>query len=804
MSTVRNSEFISHNVSGKIVNGFDRSYLLDRVISEIDTSYFSTFPKESSESDEFWRLFFAGQNHVFNSDEQLVSESVKAFSGLICSQYYSRLADDFSELKLESADGVPIQLGPYLLSLRKAERLFEKHPAIETLKGIVNAFWDLSVNVVFNSRNINLSDEYFRKSSFFNGLLCPFELKEEDSEKAYHHYEYTLNDPFVAAALVRIYENIRLFKNMSNNESTNLSRLKIALFARLAEKSFNRFLFISGETYRLTLNRHLSKFLACPRSSVSSIEEIKPLRLFEKIKSYILQKYPINEKHSNATVKVCLIGHTEASVNSVNGSREAELLDLLDSLLVWYSAVNKNGHIDIYINSFVNSADYSAVDNRRFEKITEKVGLNCGYIQVDSIDYDEKFHYTTEYLMRLINENDIVFLLDCPWLTKENFEIDKSVSMNYFCDELFSYPNGGITDMRLDSEQHTIMEKLDAQYNRIMASNTFDSGKICRVLKDYIPQRIQKKLSEYSEIGEKKAVYLFLSESSGNKFSYLVSFPLQRVESYEGKLFNIFQFCSYSIPKIDITDLSKITKFIDIKLRLWSIIKQISVAYAFEYFRDVLQKILPDMNGIDYFSVYRGTIVIVRATYSTPIKVSVSVKFSEYIYKTFSETQRKVWHDEVMSLILPLYKDIIFAPTDGIGDTYIRRAFSVNLYSGANDIFKMYIWHRYRMADLNKDFRPFDFVGEADDDNRKICEEIEEIDFFKDRWIYDIVLRNLESTGEMTRGQKYIINNDAPSIYRSGYYSPKEFLSNLLAVYRVMGAQDSELYSNTEKALSDL
>lgn len=742
---------------------------------------------------------------------QIISEysSVKTnIQSLIVEGYYSDL-QLYREIILESEDDNPIELKEYIDGIIKCEDSLATRKDRESLNALVGSFFNICQKAIFSHKNDILVDGRFGKSDFIKELICPVEKSKLSDTVGC--YKYNLNDPFVAAALIRIANNIENRLNDTIDDyGQHLTYLRNSLYALLSERLFNRFLNINRESYRLFLNRHSSEFFACARADLSSIDDVKPLRLFEKIISFITKKV----KSSNddiINIKICIIGHTEATATDDLDVQEPELCDLVKAIINWFSVCYSNKFLKLTVLNLINKYDFTAVnlrmkdnDNISIEKEYEKNG-NIGCFKVYSDDYKLNFDYSTKYLCNIINEHDITFILDCPWLTREDFELNKTVSMNYFCKKLDGYKLEDAIGGEINPNQTSMMRNLNVQFNRIMGSDSFDAGQIIRILKDTIPRRIEETLKK--SFVEEKVVYLFLSESTGINYSYLNYYPLQRVELYASKRFDIFQFCNYKVPAIDCAE-----KDICFKVRLWSIIKYISISYAFDYFRDIIYNIAEkhstiELDWIDYFDVYRC--VIIQMSAKKIGEISIDIQFERRIKQYFDKDGIDTLYKEVYALINPLFKEILFpigSSRNDICDSQIRLAFSMNLYSSAKTGYEMYFWHKYNRSINSSDFELFKkiTVNNTNDSDEELTfiDLLEDEDYFKDKWLYKHMLDYFESNDEVTINQSYVINNTAPKYY-DDYCIDKEFVKNLTEVCGYFN-KDDDLYLNCKKALSIL
>ena len=240
-------------------------------------------------------------------------------------------------------------------------------------KSLIRNFCELSAECVFNPGNVNLYNIFFRRSQTLETLYCigkiPFQNCEKKRNQGYAYYNVC--SPFVAEPFLRIVDNLNILlgKNgidylgsvpeLQNLRTEILVNKMITSFSR--STSYNRF-----TNYRVTLNRHNSELLSIPCNELSSIEEVKPLQLFEKIISHIhfrLNEYKPNDSTDVLNVNIGVIGHAEVSYANTSGTSTCgdfrEIYDLLRMVVDWYNRFCKikTPKLDLSITYFVNEGD---------------------------------------------------------------------------------------------------------------------------------------------------------------------------------------------------------------------------------------------------------------------------------------------------------------------------------------------------------------------------------------------------------------------------------------------------------------
>ena len=747
----------------------------------------------------------------------------------------------------------PIETSKYIRSFTESvdhfsfALKFSNDEALKVLlaKKMLKAFQELSTKAVFMPENRMLANVYFRREcNFLNYLIRPSELPTIQKSTPYcgelNYHIYDLRDPFVCSSVLYIMQQYKKYQAKINTGA--LSSLRQAIFIQRAEKEFYRFMCAHGNTYRVSLNRQTNALIACPYNQSSSLETVKPIRLYEKIRLYIenriddLSKNPTKEK---IKIEVCIIGHTAPIYNpETKKYDEPEMCDLGNAVYAWLETQENLDNIEINITNLYNQYDITRVFWKEDDLKKEFVGIKNGKrvnIQIIKTDYD-LFSYNTQYFTDSIMENyDLIFVLECPFLTEENFDIKRDYSLKDYCNAVqspkyFSNPQQSYLDK---DQKFNPMEKLNAQYNRIMASNTRDAGAICRVFRDYWFHTIQEKINCYQNEPRKKEIYIFTSEKDGIVYSTIAANPVSRIEQYAGKNFNIFRFANYKA-----TSLPYLNQRLRLKFPLWKIFKYASTEYAFNDFKILINECFFGENPenkncfdrpIDFFTLYNNIYVILEENenyknhHKFKLKAYLDVdteKLYEMMdrnkFKTIHEIEKKL-SDQLNPLFKTLFKEVYFSKTTVFGNEILRKAFSMNIYGAAQDVFGMWFWHKYRLACEENCFDLFDIEYEERDirliqNNKNDCSDVNTVgflediqtDFFMDKKLYDVVMRSLEIQGSIDFGIKALF-------YKSNEYYNVEYdallnliLSNILKMFEERVKEQDTFYRNCKSALSEL
>lgn len=714
------------------------------------------------------------------------------------------------------------------LKAQEKARQYDPEVVSDLCDAYLDAFYTLSKRVIFSENNYNLSSRKFRRSKLLK-ILLTYGARESTAlsgeKNEFCFYLYSLFDPFALDTLQRA---LRCAVLLRNELSDPLTPLRQALFLNSVQSAFRRFVCLDDQLYRVELNRHDSCLLAHPYEKLSSTEETKPVRLFEKTAAYIRS----NMVHGAAPyeLSVCIIGHTEKSRSSDRkdpfGGDERPLLDLAAALLNWYDRLSpeldgqEKPPLALRLRNFINRYD-APPSNWEQERRPFRCEKNGHFVSCEIVefDYEEQFEFNTLRLRELIKKNQIVFLLDCPWLSMENFTIREQSSLDVFCRNLRSRsrtepaPETDFTDDFQAFFKRSAMRELDAQYDRIMSSPTTKAGSVVRIMKDALIRNIQSIIAEYRDKGKKKELYIFSSEQDGINYSYINTYPLTRQERYDGKRFTVVQFMNRHSPTLPCGD----SGLVCFRINLWSVLKYICVSYAYDEFTTIMDACLgrPEDPGV-YLELYRGILVEFRVRPGAYYLIDIRLRHTDAAESCLAELipvpeDRRIARDRllgrVMELIEPLYRYSVFGKNRRYGDDAIKTAFMMNLYSSAEDVNAMLFLHRYQIAVNTENFSGFRLRFSHRFPNTPLAfkdEEFNNKDFFLDKKLYQSLMLTLENTAQFTLGLRAMLY-DARELYGSRPDSDLKslLLWNIRMACEEMGEENSCLYKNTLRALHE-
>ena len=736
---------------------------------------------------------------------------------------------------LDADDGQPgVQVESYMQRLfAAASELARQYISEKVLyqQGTANcyldAFFDLSKEAVFSVNNYNLVTPQFRKSFFLRDLLTLMAKRYLFPERANgrsvktsadYYYQYSICDVFAYDVLQRSLEVAAvLHKELpysGERPDKALRALRYDLFLGSVQSAFRRLVCLDQTIYRVEMNRHNSKLLAIPYDDLSSTNETKPIRLFEKTATYIRNNMNTNLK--DLKVSVCIIGHTESSVDS----KERTLADLAMALLNWYNRLSledeQKPRLELSILNYVNERDWPECNflNKRTNFICEEGDhrIDC---TIKMIDYTRAFGFNTVFLNEVIDENDIIYLLDCPWLSTENFEVKKGGSLDAFCyalrnkERTVPAPEDLMNSKFQAFYTEANMRQLDQQYNRVTSSATNNVGEIVRVMKDSQIRNIQRIINNQSS-EKHKELYIFSSERDGINYSNISSYPLTRQERYDGKVFTIIQFKNTPSARLRYDRSGRV----HLLIALWSILKYDSIPFAYCFFKDALNACLGDVscNPIHYFELYRNILIEINAMPSTQQRINISLLFSDgadsclEAIKAGSSNNavKKSIENLVVGFIKALFEDGIFSKENCYGNDAMRTGLLMNLSSAVKTVNEMLFLHKLRMAFMNGKQDAYEVNVDSifqSEPSPRVNTEFTGTDFFMDKKLYDRLMLTLENSPQLTFSMRALINES------SDYFGERDILktilTNICAACERSRDIDSQLYKNVIECLKE-
>ena len=453
------------------------------------------------------------------------------------------------------------------------------------------------------------------------------------------------------------------------------------------------------------------------------------------------------------------------------------------------------------VTNVINDKDISVIPERKRRNIMYSFNGNKACAGFMVCDYKKEFFFSSNMLRSLYDNNNILFILDCPWLTTENYEIKSNGSLRLYSESIKQDVIFNNFNDRINVNYHSVMDELGTQYNRITSSDTNKYGDIARLFKETLVLKIRSFVKNDINNKTRKDIYFFSSESDGIDYSFMGVYPLTRKEMYEGKSATIINFSNKAVDGLSIGKSRKV-KF---EIRLWSLLKYVSVSYAYTHIKRIIDKSFE--NNIDnsemYFEILRDIFISFKIDVAQKI-VNISISFSERLEKLEQEIRSidiysviNSLYKSLSNLVFDIYSKVVFSNSHNYGDDFIRDAFEMNIYSCANDVETMIFLHRY--CDDRKNGNLNQYSVNIDRNNCIINDHNYDNDFFKDKKLYSAALSQLDYSGDINMLLDSAIDNAQDIFLRRRY--KQYILENIITACDNLDLRETDLFSNANNIL---
>ncbi len=657
---------------------------------------------------------------------------------------------------------------------------------------------------------------------------------------------FTFTSPFSLFTILRTLEYIaRLPQNIPDYEleiyedTKSLNRRK-HMVATYAIHSFTRFTMIDGVSYVINYSRRKKRLICKSADACSSIENVKPIRLFEKIISHLtniikskIDIYPNGIGKINLEVSVMGFCSTQEKAKENKQVIDArEINDLIFEIFSWYEDVRnnekntdfyKNTVLELNLNYYKSENENSTPTTQIFKYITDNdEEIGCCTLKIQGVAHKK---YNRHQLKKSIEDSDIVFLLDCPWISIEDFYSvnhgDIFTYTSWLNDE--SYKKDISCDAQGESVERPIFSKdhlfysINNQLNRIAVDNFSKYGQIVRIPKKYLIDWIVQEMDNYRRDGDYKTLYLYSSSVAGMMLSDYVNYPIIRKESYNNKTFNIMRFSSRNNSVLEKSTTSKM-----VSIDLWSFLKYIDISFVLVSLKDYLSENFYSVADVgskanenekkrainrDIISICRSIIfdisyLNIDITGNTKIKIDVGIY--EPVYQKIQLIGNNKKLDALMMFFKNTIKDVIFENSNGVGDNSIRNAFESCLYSKAGSVEDLFFLYDYRQKRKNSNLNSYvvDFILEFK--QKDYC-SISSFDAFSDKRLYNKLFEHL-SLSMPSKNIIYDCLRTAETLYPSFLKEShaRQMLQNTKDMCETYNYTDSYLMKNAEFFLREV
>lgn len=700
-------------------------------------------------------------------------------------------------------------------------------------------------------------DCYLKLSSFVFGENIHYqeELRSksiiEDILNIYYcDGKFGLYSPFV---LFSVYKTLRYISILPNgHEDTSLSvecRSQLDtrghIISTHAIRSFSRFTMFGRKSYVVEYSRRNNCIICRNAELVSSVDNIKPIRLFEKITSYIYNYFSEYENENKTEFNISIYGYCffkkdKQSEETINYS-PAEIDDLVYEIFSWFEDkretddVLKNQLIEsLNINYFLVSdknKDKQCQENSCEEKTHEfrykyhnnNVLKNKCTVVIHEKEYNQ---YDNQQLDETIKSSDIIFILDSSWLTIDDFNIanegDLSAYANWISQMSYEPEDEEYLLQKPFYDKNHLFASLNNQLNRLAVDNMYKYGSVVRVVKDYILEWIQEKIKDYQSQGKYKTVYIYNSSLKGMSYSEFADYPVIREESYSNKRYSIMRFSTRDNKCVPLVADELLGKDNKIYISLWNLIKYVDISFAFigikKYFIESFYKFIDETSnesaqqlivGRDIVSILRNIVFVVDyydsiqdATQPINIKIALSAPVRKKYINHLKDSGVDSRIIDITTFFKKIITQIIFNNTDGLGDDCIREAFAKCLNNQAktvDDLFFLHIYSQKRKKNLLHSLNVQVDTNSLSKRDNKVDKLVPNFDAFGDKRAYNRLFEFLDQAGYPQYAVSSVLNQVNSFFYYSDRQHSNEILLNIKQICERYHYEKSFLYRNVEQ-----
>lgn len=588
---------------------------------------------------------------------------------------------------------------------------------------------------------------------------------------------------YCAEALLTLYETLpKLYSDedafSSDKSDQIIKRMIDSAFSIKIFRKFRHFV-VRDDNQALLSCENTDNFLEKRNYKLSSYELIRPVRLFSKIKSFSKKSFDkFNE------IGITIVGAVYIDLNYVKTflgneialeSYSHEMYQLCTLLKEDDVTCKKKYKIDIYLNK-------NAFSSFKNPWLKETVTCISDNITVDFKFYDYKRLSYKNFIQEMVVDNQLLFILDCPFIYENTKVRLESESLSDFYKKL---PSNYSDDVSLIAES-TPIQKIQTQLNVAMLGKQNKTGTFERRLKE----PILKLISNLVENRENTEAYVFISSQRSINYSRFLTSCIVRTEKYNGKEIGLIHFVKKNEPTL----FSEKLKSCSIVFSLWNIIVNTDVTLI-KYFKDVLAL------GRDICTEYVANNILIELSWKNNKNIFDEIDLRICESKQLSERYKIFENKDIAELIakaVTKYIDTIFNCKAILKQILrcMQNSFYNIFFSKIDNIYEIFAFQRLKeKLSLNESIK----VNSA-----KIVQPDEIVldaysDLTKYKKTYVDVISNLsqsipsESIRDILVGIMCANQIDAFEVY-----------NNIINVCEVLDLKDTNLYKNTMEARSIL
>lgn len=531
-------------------------------------------------------------------------------------------------------------------------------PAISDMEKCLKPYYNLLIDLMegqFVKKGLITKD-------FLKNLLV---VCNTESDKGIKHM--SLYSPIVLNNLQKMYRGVidfyeTLFGSLETNPiSMEMVYMYRSILIAKVQRIFRWYVYDGEMKYLALLPRPLGKYIF-PNVSITvkkmtdcnSFEGIGELRFAEKI----IEAYEkFLDSHTNGTLNVALIGDINYPIK----------------FLRKYVEKRKSG-IKIQYNIYTKNTDLKE---------------SCKYynnITVDNTIYNEILQ-STEKLDKVLNENHVVFLLDCIDLYEEPIVYEEKgmeSSMQLF--RLNSY--NAYSNWADDPRNIFVSNPLDNLYQSTvayMATGRF--GKLEKNPKKQVLEYIESKInSSYKD--EFKLVYVYVSDLKAFENIYCREQYYMRVEQYNEKKIGIIRFSTIEEPQLENRSSNMIV------LSAWQVVKHIALEDRDKIVKEIKKNAGVSADEIDYSSLHNMYIGLDYSDWKDSIKVYYNYDFPNAVNE--EECKKFIKH-----FIKDIFMQVFQKPKGSIYKQYCKDVIISFLYGDSKSIEDILFVHLLKNDKVN-------------------------------------------------------------------------------------------------------
>lgn len=651
---------------------------------------------------------------------------------------------------------------------------------------------------------------------------------------------FTLYSPYVVFAILRAINYIIALPDdidqsyVSANCAELLNRRK-HIIATYAIRSFSRFTILEGKSCVVEYSRRKDKIVCKNLESVSSVENVKPIRLLEKITSYIYEHFTERELTNSCSFKFSIYGF--CSYENEGVFNPAEIDDLVYEIFSWFEDKRSSDKklSDKHIENI--QIDYYTVDETATNKTEHNVKPKQACVYKYFENNGETQHcslnifscgsqkYNKEHISHVLCASNLVFFLDCPWLATEDFSLINEGNLRSYLQwieqatyevDLMPSHNNGAYHVNDFFDRMNLFASINDQFNRLAVDNVLKYGKVVRIMKDYMLKWIQDQIELYKIDGIYKTVYIYNSSLRGLTFSDYADYPIIREESYSNKRFNIMRFSTRENYPVSIKNSNCVY------VSLWNLVKYVDISFVYiglkHFFSKFLFEGIKESNSEDVqktimnrdiISIMRNIVFAIeysRDRTGQINRININVILSKPVRNAYKKsvilkTNFKRSVNEIIDFFTNIIVDIIFKNSNGLGDDCIRDAFERCLYNQAKTVDDIFFLHSYTIKRNRRTLANFVvnvFTGDLDKDDDNVDAIVPNFDSFSDKRAYQKLFKYLDmpncpelSINSLLSQVDRIFSDDCKSQSHS-----KDILLNVKNICEKFNYTESFLYEN--------